>query len=198
MGKQLWAVSVIVNCSICFWQSVLGYEIQKKGAPHNLDDASAAMKLVLAKIENGVDNAIPLVQEDVSWTLNSWWFLIPTNVILLIQSLIIHRYLILKWQSYFYTGYQKMCPLKNYIKSFLGTLQLSSRLSISCWYLNFSLEDIGWAYDCRNDVYVLHVMIFGVIIYMIDPNIYPVPKTEKIFDPCTKIYLKFQTIEPCD
>ena len=62
MGKQLWDVSVIVNCAICFWQSVLGYEIRKKGAPHNcLDDASAAMKPVLAKIENGVDNAIPLV-----------------------------------------------------------------------------------------------------------------------------------------
>lgn len=47
-----------------------------------------------------------------------------------------------------------MCLLKNYIKSFLGTLQLSSRLSISCCYLNFSLQDIGWAYDCQNDFYV--------------------------------------------
>ena len=73
-----------------------------------------------------------------------------------------------------------MCPLKNYIKSFLGTLQLSSRLSISCWYLNFSLEDIGWAYDCRNDVYVLHVMIFGVIIWWIVIYIL-FPKKKRVF-----------------
>ncbi|XP_041001506.1 small RNA degrading nuclease 1-like isoform X1 [Juglans microcarpa x Juglans regia] len=47
-------------------KSVLGYEVRKKGAPHNcLDDACAAMKLVLAKLDNGVDKAIPLVQEDV-------------------------------------------------------------------------------------------------------------------------------------
>ncbi|KAK9288003.1 hypothetical protein L1049_016448 [Liquidambar formosana] len=45
---------------------ILGYEVRKKGAPHNcLDDACAAMKLVLAKIERGFDDAIPLVQEDV-------------------------------------------------------------------------------------------------------------------------------------
>ncbi|KAE7999650.1 hypothetical protein FH972_004056 [Carpinus fangiana] len=47
-------------------KSVLGYEVRRKGAPHNcLDDACAAMKLVLAKIEHGVDNVIPLVPEDV-------------------------------------------------------------------------------------------------------------------------------------
>lgn len=46
---------------------MLGYQVRKKGAPHNcLDDACAAMKLVLAKINHGVDKAIPLVQEDVS------------------------------------------------------------------------------------------------------------------------------------
>jgi RNA exonuclease 1 len=46
---------------------VFGYEVRRKGAPHNcLDDACAAMKLVLAKIEHGVDNVIPLVPEDVS------------------------------------------------------------------------------------------------------------------------------------
>lgn len=46
-------------------QSVLGYEVRKPGAAHNcLDDACAAMKLVLAKLEHG---DIPLVQEDV-WT----------------------------------------------------------------------------------------------------------------------------------
>ncbi|KAA8547150.1 hypothetical protein F0562_003584 [Nyssa sinensis] len=47
-------------------KSVLGYEVRNKGAPHNcLDDACAAMKLVLAKIERGLDNAIPLVHEGV-------------------------------------------------------------------------------------------------------------------------------------
>ncbi|XP_021686263.2 small RNA degrading nuclease 3 isoform X2 [Hevea brasiliensis] len=47
-------------------KAVLGYELRKEGAPHNcVDDACAAMKLVLAKIEHGVDNDIPLNQEDV-------------------------------------------------------------------------------------------------------------------------------------
>ena len=44
-------------------QSILGYEVRKPGAAHNcLDDACAAMKLVLAKLERG---DIPLVLEDV-------------------------------------------------------------------------------------------------------------------------------------
>ncbi|KAI7988050.1 Casein kinase 1-like protein 4 [Camellia lanceoleosa] len=48
-------------------QAVLGYEVRKEGAPHNcLDDATAAMKLVLAKIESGFDNAIALVHECIS------------------------------------------------------------------------------------------------------------------------------------
>lgn len=46
---------------------MLGYEVRKKGDPHNcVDDACAAMKLVLAKLESGFDNPIPLVLEDVS------------------------------------------------------------------------------------------------------------------------------------
>ncbi|XP_022741598.1 small RNA degrading nuclease 1-like [Durio zibethinus] len=45
-------------------KSLLGYEVRKPGAAHNcLDDACAAMKLVLAKLERG---DIPLVQEDVT------------------------------------------------------------------------------------------------------------------------------------
>ncbi|XP_057424902.1 small RNA degrading nuclease 3-like isoform X1 [Lotus japonicus] len=50
-------------------QAVLGYEVREKGAPHNcLDDACAAMKLVLARIKHGVDKEFPftLVQEHVS------------------------------------------------------------------------------------------------------------------------------------
>ncbi|CBI33775.3 unnamed protein product, partial [Vitis vinifera] len=47
-------------------KSILGYEVRQKDAPHNcLDDASAAMKLVLAKLEQGLDDAIPFVHEDV-------------------------------------------------------------------------------------------------------------------------------------
>ncbi|KAG6767014.1 hypothetical protein POTOM_028193 [Populus tomentosa] len=54
------------TCSFADIQSVLGYELRKAGDPHNcLDDACAAMKLVLAKIERGVDNYIPLIQPDV-------------------------------------------------------------------------------------------------------------------------------------
>ncbi|KAH9615745.1 hypothetical protein KSS87_023518 [Heliosperma pusillum] len=49
-----------------FLETVLGYELRKKGASHNCaDDACAAMKLVLAKIENGSNNVIPVTQPDV-------------------------------------------------------------------------------------------------------------------------------------
>lgn len=45
---------------------MLGYEVRKKDSPHNcLDDACAAMKLVLAKIEHQVDT-ISVIEEDVS------------------------------------------------------------------------------------------------------------------------------------
>ncbi|KAL4567204.1 hypothetical protein LXL04_022780 [Taraxacum kok-saghyz] len=47
-------------------KSVLGYELRKEGAPHDcLEDARAAMKLVLAKIEAGVDKNLPWKQNDV-------------------------------------------------------------------------------------------------------------------------------------
>lgn len=56
---------------------MLGYEIRENGAPHDcLDDACAAMKLVLAVIERGVDNAMTIVQEDVSLV---WWILLNFN-----------------------------------------------------------------------------------------------------------------------
>lgn len=46
-------------------KSVLGYELRKQGSPHNcLDDACAAMKLVLCKIERGVDAVIPVVSNE--------------------------------------------------------------------------------------------------------------------------------------
>lgn len=121
---------------------MLGYEVRKKGAPHNcLDDACAAMKLVLAKIEHGVEIFFPLVQEDVSLDVKLLSFQILINVILADSYLlcyIIYRYLNLKWRSYFSTEYPTMCLLKNYIKSFLGILQLKSRLSVYCWYLDFN------------------------------------------------------------
>jgi len=47
----------------------LGCAVREKGVPHNcLDDARAAMKLVLAKIKHGVDKEFPisLAQERVS------------------------------------------------------------------------------------------------------------------------------------
>ncbi|XP_027914835.1 small RNA degrading nuclease 1-like isoform X1 [Vigna unguiculata] len=49
-------------------QAVLGCAVREKGVPHNcLDDARAAMKLVLAKIKHGVDKEFPisLAQERV-------------------------------------------------------------------------------------------------------------------------------------
>ncbi|KAJ4958041.1 hypothetical protein NE237_025152 [Protea cynaroides] len=50
-------------------KSVLGYDLRKVGAPHNcLDDACAAMKLVLAKIEHGFDDAIMLRHKSVPET----------------------------------------------------------------------------------------------------------------------------------
>ncbi|PQQ15175.1 small RNA degrading nuclease 3 [Prunus yedoensis var. nudiflora] len=47
-------------------KSVLGYEVRKPGSPHNcLDDACAAMKLVLAKIKREIGDIMPPVQDDV-------------------------------------------------------------------------------------------------------------------------------------
>ncbi|KAL2531636.1 Small RNA degrading nuclease 3 [Abeliophyllum distichum] len=41
-------------------KAVLGYELRKEGSPHNcLDDACAAMKLVLARFEHATDGVIP-------------------------------------------------------------------------------------------------------------------------------------------
>ncbi|KAK4749418.1 hypothetical protein SAY87_026867 [Trapa incisa] len=43
---------------------VLGYEVRENGAPHNsLDDARAAMKLVLALIERGIDDDILFIED---------------------------------------------------------------------------------------------------------------------------------------
>ncbi|XP_010491085.1 PREDICTED: small RNA degrading nuclease 2-like [Camelina sativa] len=43
---------------------ILGYEVQKEGVPHNcVHDAEAAMKLVLAILENGVKTSVPLSKE---------------------------------------------------------------------------------------------------------------------------------------
>jgi RNA exonuclease 1 len=45
----------------------LGYEVQKEGVPHNcVHDAEAAMKLVLAILDNGAETSVPLSKE-VSW-----------------------------------------------------------------------------------------------------------------------------------
>ncbi|KAK1439014.1 hypothetical protein QVD17_04829 [Tagetes erecta] len=51
-------------------KTVLGYELRKEGDPHNcLEDARVAMKLVLAKIEGGVDNnSIPVYQNNLHGT----------------------------------------------------------------------------------------------------------------------------------
>ncbi|KAF1872478.1 hypothetical protein Lal_00016779 [Lupinus albus] len=55
-----------VTCTLANIQSVLGYEVREKGAPHNcLDDACAAMKLALAKIKHGVDKEFTLVEEPI-------------------------------------------------------------------------------------------------------------------------------------
>ncbi|KAK7346959.1 hypothetical protein VNO80_21483 [Phaseolus coccineus] len=69
--------------SLC--QAVLGCGVREKGAPHNcLDDACAAMKLVLAKIKHGVDREFPisLAQEHVLECDTAKLFLhkIPTTV----------------------------------------------------------------------------------------------------------------------
>ncbi|AED90886.1 small RNA degrading nuclease 2 [Arabidopsis thaliana] len=43
---------------------ILGYEVQKEGVPHNcVHDAEAAMKLVLAILDNGAETSVPLSKE---------------------------------------------------------------------------------------------------------------------------------------
>ncbi|XP_058080166.1 small RNA degrading nuclease 3-like isoform X2 [Magnolia sinica] len=50
-------------------KSVLGYEVRRDDAPHNCrDDAVAAMKLVLAKIEHGFDDPIAVERKHVPET----------------------------------------------------------------------------------------------------------------------------------
>lgn len=47
-------------------KAVLGYEVRREGEPHNcLNDAQAAMKLVLAKLEHGFDDPIAVAGKDV-------------------------------------------------------------------------------------------------------------------------------------
>ncbi|KAF9621924.1 hypothetical protein IFM89_029144, partial [Coptis chinensis] len=46
--------------------TILGYEVRKDGAPHNcLDDARAAMKLIIAKLEHGFDGTISCISKHV-------------------------------------------------------------------------------------------------------------------------------------
>lgn len=62
---------------------ILHYEVRKEGDPHNcVDDACAAMKLVIAKIERGFDQPLPLVNEDVPESEKAKLFLhrIPITV----------------------------------------------------------------------------------------------------------------------
>ncbi|GMN34538.1 hypothetical protein TIFTF001_004739 [Ficus carica] len=55
-----------VMYSLADVQSLLGYELRKKDSPHNcLDDACAAMKLVIARLKNQVEDTIPLTEVDV-------------------------------------------------------------------------------------------------------------------------------------
>ncbi|XP_050205491.1 small RNA degrading nuclease 1 [Mercurialis annua] len=64
-------------------KSVLGYELRQGGAPHNcIDDALAAMKLFLARIERGGDDDILVNQEDLLESELTKLFLhgIPTDV----------------------------------------------------------------------------------------------------------------------
>ncbi|KAK7850440.1 small rna degrading nuclease 3 [Quercus suber] len=73
----------VIDTSLIFM--CLDGPINRRPSLNNLckaNDASAAMKLVLAKIENGVDNAVPLVQEDVPNSEMAKLFLhrIPKNV----------------------------------------------------------------------------------------------------------------------
>ncbi|XP_008796475.2 putative small RNA degrading nuclease 4 isoform X3 [Phoenix dactylifera] len=56
-----------VTCSLADVQSVLGFALRAEGEPHNcLNDAKAAMKLVLAKLEHGFDDPISVVDDNLS------------------------------------------------------------------------------------------------------------------------------------
>ncbi|EHA8587429.1 small RNA degrading nuclease 1 [Cocos nucifera] len=55
-----------VTCSLADVQSVLGFALRTEGEPHDcLNDAKAAMKLVLAKLEHGFDDPISVVDNNV-------------------------------------------------------------------------------------------------------------------------------------
>ncbi|KMZ66199.1 RNA exonuclease [Zostera marina] len=64
-------------------KSVLGIELRKEGEPHDcINDACAAMKLVLAKLEHGFNDPITLPKNDVPKADQTKLFLhrIPTHV----------------------------------------------------------------------------------------------------------------------
>ncbi|KAK7346264.1 hypothetical protein VNO80_20779 [Phaseolus coccineus] len=82
-------IQAVLGCSVrkklLLIIAVLGCGVREKGAPHNcLDDACAAMQLVLAKIKHGVDREFPisLAQEHVPEFDTAKLFLhkIPTTV----------------------------------------------------------------------------------------------------------------------
>ncbi|RZC54937.1 hypothetical protein C5167_013803 [Papaver somniferum] len=73
-NHQTWSDQLLLNNEAClvfetildYEVTVLGYDLRESGAPHNcLADAQAAMKLVLAKLENKFDVVIPLKIKEV-------------------------------------------------------------------------------------------------------------------------------------
>lgn len=62
----LFSITHFLIVVVFLWQSVLGCALRIEGEPHDcLNDAKAAMKLVLAKLEHGFDDPISIVDNNV-------------------------------------------------------------------------------------------------------------------------------------
>lgn len=110
---------------------MLGFELRKTGSPHNcLDDACTAMKLVLAKVEGGVDNIIPLVREEVM--SKSFYYKFHLLSCFPVDKMVIYSFEFRckrpRRQSYLSTEYQQLFIVKSCTKLFLETLLWKSRL----------------------------------------------------------------------
>ncbi|KAL5707059.1 hypothetical protein ACHQM5_025154 [Ranunculus cassubicifolius] len=111
-------------------KTVLGYEVRKVGAPHNcLDDARAAMKLILAKLEKKVEDTTPGSEKLVDDTT-------PGS-----EKLVLH-------------GIQKSIPQEELLRVFPGfTYELQTRNTLRKHQKQYSVEAVFKSSDEANQAF---------------------------------------------
>lgn len=121
---------------LSFWQSVLGFAVREDGEPHNcLNDARAAMKLVLAKLEHGFDDPIEASGNNVC---------VNKNRLLLLSTCTYHllyhlRCLKLSWKSCCFTKFQFMYLVNYCLVYSQEILVLLSRCYLSLPFIYYEI-----------------------------------------------------------